>query len=46
MPFGLLKYGFLPRYPARRQFPAEKDLKSTYDVVVIGAGGHGLATAY
>lgn len=46
MPFGLLKYGLSRVYPAKRHFPAPKDLKSSYDVVIIGAGGHGLATAY
>ena len=46
MPFGLLKYGLSRRYPARRQFPAERPLKPAYDIVIIGAGGHGLATAY
>ena len=46
MPFALLKYGFAREYPARRHFRAPGDLKSSYDVVIIGAGGHGLATAY
>lgn len=46
MPFALLKYGLARRYPARRDIPPPTDLKSSYDVVVIGAGGHGLATAY
>lgn len=46
MPFGLLKYGFSRTYPARRHFPAAKELKSSYDVVIIGGGGHGLAAAY
>ncbi len=46
MPFGLLKYGFSRKYPAWRQFPPRPDLKSSYDVVIIGGGGHGLATAY
>jgi len=46
MPFGLLKYGFRGgRLPARR-LPARPELKPRYDVVVIGGGGHGLATAY
>jgi sarcosine oxidase subunit beta len=46
MPFGLLKYGFSRAYPARRQFPAPRDLRPAYDVVIIGGGGHGLAAAY
>jgi sarcosine oxidase subunit beta len=46
MPFGLLKYGLGRGYPARRQFPAARDLKPSYDVVIIGGGGHGLACAY
>ena len=46
MPFGLLKYGLSAKYPARRHFPKAKDLKPAYDVVIVGAGGHGLAAAY
>lgn len=46
MPLGLLKYGFSRRYPAKRHFPAARDLRRSYDVVIIGGGGHGLATAY
>jgi len=46
MPLGLLKYGFSRKYPAKRHFPAARDLKRSYDVVIIGGGGHGLATAY
>jgi sarcosine oxidase subunit beta len=46
VPSGLFKYGFTKKYPAARHFPAPKDLKSTYDVVIIGGGGHGLACAY
>ncbi|MGH6915408.1 MAG: FAD-dependent oxidoreductase, partial [Geminicoccales bacterium] len=46
MPLALLKYGFSRKYPAKRHFPAARDLRRSYDVVIIGGGGHGLATAY
>ena len=46
MPWGLLKYGLGRRYPAGPDFPATPELKRRYDVVIIGGGGHGLATAY
>ena len=46
MPFGLIKYGLSRRYPVTRKFPARPELKPRYDVVIIGAGVHGLATAY
>src|SRR5918996_1340954 len=46
MPLALLKYGFSRAYPADRAVPPQPDLKSSYDVVIIGGGGHGLATAY
>jgi sarcosine oxidase subunit beta len=46
MPLGLLRYGLARKYPAQRFFPAPKELRSSYDVVIIGGGGHGLATAY
>jgi sarcosine oxidase subunit beta len=46
MPFALLKHGLGGKYPARRHLPKAKDLKPAYDVVIIGAGGHGLAAAY
>ena len=46
MPLSLLKYGLSKAYPARRQFPAARDLKPSYDIVIIGGGGHGLACAY
>jgi sarcosine oxidase subunit beta len=46
MPFGLLRFAFARDYPEPRMFRAPQKLKPGYDVVVIGAGGHGLATAY
>lgn len=46
MPFGLLKYALSKQYPGERHFPARKELRPSYDVVIIGAGGHGLAAAY
>ena len=48
MPFALLKFGLNDDYPYEREpdIPAPRDLKSHYDVVIIGGGGHGVATAY
>lgn len=46
MPFALLKYGLSSEYPAEVDLPPPKDLKASYDVVIIGGGGHGLAIAY
>lgn len=48
MPFALLKYGLKDDYPFEKDpdLPPPTNLKRHYDVVIIGAGGHGLATAY
>ena len=47
MAFGLLKYGFRKRYPAKPQFtPSGTTLKKRYDVVIIGAGAHGAGIAH
>jgi len=46
VPLALLKYGLLRKYKGERYFPAAKPLRDTYDVVIIGGGGHGLACAY
>lgn len=48
MPFSLLKYGLNKDYPFERDadLPPPTELKPSYDVVIIGGGGHGVATAY
>ena len=46
MPFGLLRYGLRRPYPARPDLTWPGALRPSYDVVVIGGGGHGLAIAY
>ena len=46
MALGLLRYGWERRRKSRRYLPSATDLESSYDVVIIGGGGHGLATAY
>ncbi|MGB1237698.1 MAG: FAD-dependent oxidoreductase [Pseudomonadales bacterium] len=48
MPFSLLKYGLNSDFPFEKHadFPVATELKSHYDVVIIGGGGHGVATAY
>lgn len=39
MPLGLLKYGLSSEYPVEVDLPPPKELKSHYDVVIIGGGG-------
>jgi sarcosine oxidase, subunit beta len=46
MPFALLKYGLNPRHRDAPQLKWPSKIKPHYDVIIIGAGGHGLATAY
>lgn len=46
MSLRLLKYGFNEGYAEPRYFNTPDELQSSYDVVIIGAGGHGLACAY
>ncbi len=46
MPARLLKFAFSRQHPEPRMFTRRERLKSSYDVVIIGAGGHGLAAAY
>jgi sarcosine oxidase, subunit beta len=46
MAWRLLKIGLSSRYPEPRMFRQPAALAPGYDVVIIGAGGHGLACAY
>jgi sarcosine oxidase subunit beta len=46
MPARLLKFAFSREHPEPRMFTRHDALKPSYEVVIIGAGGHGLASAY
>ncbi|MBU6257135.1 MAG: FAD-dependent oxidoreductase [Burkholderiales bacterium] len=46
MPWRLVRFALSSRHPEPRMFTRHERLKASYDVVVIGAGGHGLAAAY
>ncbi|MBN8285411.1 FAD-dependent oxidoreductase [Zoogloea sp.] len=46
MPWRLLRFALNKKHPEPRMFTFHEKLKSSYDVVIIGAGGHGLAAAY
>ena len=46
MPFQLLRFALHREHPEPRMFREHATLKATYDAVIIGAGGHGLACAY
>ena len=46
MPYRLLRFALARHYPEPRMFRAPGELKTSYDAVIIGGGGHGLATAY
>jgi sarcosine oxidase subunit beta len=46
MPWRLLRFALSRKYPEPRMFAAPRELKRHYDVVIIGAGGHGVAAAY
>lgn len=46
MPFRLLRFALAKRYPEPRMFHEPDQLKPSYDAVIIGGGGHGLAAAY
>lgn len=46
MPWRLARFALARKYPEPRMFTRHDELKAAYDVVIIGAGGHGLASAY
>ena len=46
MPYRLLRFAASKTYPEPQMFRSHADLRESYDVVIIGAGGHGLAAAY
>lgn len=46
MPWRLMRFALSPEHPEGRMFRTHAELKDSYDVVIIGAGGHGLAAAY
>lgn len=46
MPLQLLKFGLAKHHPEPRMFRQPDRLKPSYDAVIIGGGGHGLAAAY
>jgi len=46
MPLGLLKYAFSNKHPDQAFFTQPAEMKKSYDVIIIGGGGHGLAAAY
>lgn len=46
MPLRLLKFALAKQYPEPPMFRHPDRLRSSYDAVIIGGGGHGLAAAY
>ena len=46
MPWRLMRFAVSKKHPEPRMFTHHETLKSSYDVVIIGGGGHGLAAAY
>lgn len=46
MPFRLLKFALSKEHPESRMFRHYDHLQPSYDAVIIGGGGHGLAAAY
>src|SRR5579871_3713731 len=46
MPHRLIRFALSQRHPEPRMFTRHATLQREYEVVIIGAGGHGLAAAY
>lgn len=46
MPLRLLRYGLRSSYPVSGDIPPTPELRPSYDVVIVGGGGHGLACAH
>jgi sarcosine oxidase subunit beta len=46
MPWRLARFALSRRHPEPRMFTRHEKLRGSYDAVIIGAGGHGLAAAY
>jgi sarcosine oxidase subunit beta len=46
MPWRLLRFALSKKHPEPRMFTQPDKLKASYDAVIIGGGGHGLAAAY
>jgi sarcosine oxidase subunit beta len=46
MPWRLVRFALSKRHPEPRMFAQHDQLKPSYDAVIIGGGGHGLAAAY
>jgi sarcosine oxidase subunit beta len=46
MPLRLLRFALAREHPEPRMFRHHDALQATYDAVIIGGGGHGLAAAY
>jgi sarcosine oxidase subunit beta len=46
VPVRLFRIGLSAEYPEPSMFRQPEQLRHAYDVVIIGAGGHGLASAY
>src|SRR6478736_4535899 len=46
MPYRLLRFALNKKYPEPRMFREPARLKDSYEVVIIGGGGHGLGAAY